>query len=170
VAFNLSSLKVPGLLVLLLLVACGGEDLSPAHPTPARRLIPDVTSVASTPRPISDLTNVPLTPRLVPGITVEPQQVPGAAPAPVTPRSVLQSGPSETPRPQAPEPVPGFTQLTPPPGSPAENCDRQSYPDVCIPRYPPRLDCKDIPFKRFKVLPPDPHNFDADKDGIGCET
>lgn len=49
-------------------------------------------------------------------------------------------------------------------------CD-PSYPSVCIP--PPELvgdlDCKDIPFRRFPVLPPDPHRFDGDRDGIGCE-
>jgi len=48
------------------------------------------------------------------------------------------------------------------------NCD-SSYPDFCIPSSPPDLDCKDIPQKRFTVLPPDPHRFDGDKDGIGCE-
>jgi micrococcal nuclease len=49
------------------------------------------------------------------------------------------------------------------------NCD-PSYPDVCIPPYPPDLDCGDIPHRRFRVLPPDPHGFDGDKDGIGCES
>ena len=48
------------------------------------------------------------------------------------------------------------------------NCD-PSYPDVCIPLYPPDLDCGDISFRNFKVLPPDQHRFDGDKDGIGCE-
>jgi micrococcal nuclease len=48
-------------------------------------------------------------------------------------------------------------------------CD-PSYPDVCIPPPPPDLDCKDVPFRNFRVLPPDPHNFDRDKDGIGCES
>ncbi len=52
--------------------------------------------------------------------------------------------------------------------TPSPRCD-PSYPDVCIPPPPPDLDCKDIPYRRFKVLPPDPHNFDMDKDGIGCE-
>jgi len=37
-------------------------------------------------------------------------------------------------------------------------------------RIPLDLDCKDIPYRRFKVLPPDPHNFDGDGDGIGCES
>lgn len=49
-----------------------------------------------------------------------------------------------------------------------KKCD-PSYPDVCIPSPPPDLDCGDIPFRRFRVLPPDPHRFDGDKDGIGCE-
>jgi len=49
------------------------------------------------------------------------------------------------------------------------NCD-PSYPDVCIPVYPPDLDCGEIQFANFKVLSPDPHRFDGDKDGIGCES
>ncbi len=61
----------------------------------------------------------------------------------------------------------------PPPSQPTEepqgNCD-PSYPGVCIPPPPPDLDCKDIPYRRFKVLPPDPHRFDGDHDGIGCES
>lgn len=48
------------------------------------------------------------------------------------------------------------------------DCD-SSYPDFCIASYPPDLDCGDIPHKRFTVLPPDPHRFDGDKDGVGCE-
>ncbi|MFN3347313.1 MAG: excalibur calcium-binding domain-containing protein, partial [Candidatus Bipolaricaulaceae bacterium] len=24
-------------------------------------------------------------------------------------------------------------------------------------------------YRRFKVLPPDPHRFDRDGDGVGCE-
>ena len=49
------------------------------------------------------------------------------------------------------------------------NCD-PSYPDFCIPPPPPDLDCKDVlPHKKFKVLQPDPHGFDGDKDGVGCE-
>ena len=48
-------------------------------------------------------------------------------------------------------------------------CD-PAYPTVCIPSPPPDLNCKDIRFRRFTVLPPDPHHFDADGDGIGCES
>lgn len=65
---------------------------------------------------------------------------------------------------QTPTPTP-----TPSPTPTNENQCDPSYPDVCISPYPPDLDCDDIPYKNFKVLPPDPHGFDRDKDGIGCE-
>lgn len=55
---------------------------------------------------------------------------------------------------------------SPPPG---RNCD-PAYPDVCIAPPPPDLDCADVPDRRFRVLPPDPHHFDGDGDGIGCES
>lgn len=48
-------------------------------------------------------------------------------------------------------------------------CD-PAYPTVCIAPPPPDLDCTDITARNFKVLPPDPHKFDRDKDGIGCES
>jgi micrococcal nuclease len=62
----------------------------------------------------------------------------------------------------------------PPPGSGGgSDCD-PSYVGVCIPSPPPDLDCGEISFKRFTVrhdVPnPDPHGFDGDRDGIGCET
>lgn len=51
---------------------------------------------------------------------------------------------------------------------PGKQCD-PSYPDFCIAAYPPDLECSQVLFKRFKVLRPDPHNFDVDRDDIGCE-
>lgn len=65
----------------------------------------------------------------------------------------------------------GNSAAPPPPASSGTTCD-PSYPDVCI---PPRaevgdLDCGDISERRFTVIPPDPHNFDGDHDGIGCES
>ncbi len=57
----------------------------------------------------------------------------------------------------------------PPPPPPTEDCD-PAYPDVCIPSPPPDLDCGDIPYRNFRVLPLDPHHFDGDGDGIGCES
>jgi micrococcal nuclease len=67
-----------------------------------------------------------------------------------------------------PVPQPYPNELPPSEGNDRSNCD-SSYPTVCIPPYPPDLDCKDIPFRRFQVLPPDPHFFDGDFDGLGCE-
>ena len=55
---------------------------------------------------------------------------------------------------------------TPPPRA---NCD-SSYPDVCIPPPPPDLDCPQITHRNFRVVGADPHRFDSDRDGIGCET
>jgi endonuclease YncB( thermonuclease family) len=48
------------------------------------------------------------------------------------------------------------------------SCDA-AYPTVCIPSPPPDLDCADVSFRRFRVLAPDPHRFDGDGDGVGCE-
>ena len=60
--------------------------------------------------------------------------------------------------------------VTPPrPLVPRAGCD-PSYPTVCIPPYPPDLDCSDVPQKGFKVVGTDPHGFDGDRDGVGCET
>ncbi len=57
----------------------------------------------------------------------------------------------------------------PEPQSEETDCD-PSYPDVCIPSAPPDLDCGDISFRDFTVLQPDPHRFDGNYDGIGCES
>ncbi|MEX2030018.1 MAG: hypothetical protein WD906_03500 [Anaerolineales bacterium] len=48
------------------------------------------------------------------------------------------------------------------------NCD-PSYQGVCIPPPPPDLNCDDIQFRDFKVVGSDPHGFDGDNDGTGCE-
>jgi len=57
--------------------------------------------------------------------------------------------------------------VSPSPLPPAD-CD-PAYPDVCIPPPPPDLDCADIIYRNFRVLPPDPHHFDGNGNGIGCE-
>jgi micrococcal nuclease len=87
--------------------------------------------------------------------------VPLATPKPVrqppTPTAVPQ--PAATPVPVAPEPPPA-----------TGGCD-PSYPDFCLEPGIPDLDCGDIPYGRFTVLPPDPHGFDGnDNDGLGCES
>jgi hypothetical protein len=49
------------------------------------------------------------------------------------------------------------------------NCD-PSYPDFCIPPPPPDLDCDQVNGSNFTVVGSDPHGFDGDNDGVGCET
>jgi len=70
-----------------------------------------------------------------------------------------------------PVPAPPVSLPVPPPPQPGAGagCD-SSYPSVCIPPAPPDLDCPQIAPRRFQVLPPDPHGFDSDHDGIGCES
>ncbi|MEM8531622.1 MAG: hypothetical protein AAGF95_12320 [Chloroflexota bacterium] len=90
-----------------------------------------------------------------------------------------QSTPTATPEPPLPTatpepPLPTATPEPPPPTATPEptvepNC-HPSYPTVCIPPPPPDLNCSDIPYNDFTVLPPDPHNFDGNNDGIGCES
>jgi micrococcal nuclease len=62
----------------------------------------------------------------------------------------------------------------PPPPPPSGGKCAASYPDECIPPPPPDLDCGQIPYRNFRVLwnvpDPDPHHFDGDRDGIGCES
>jgi micrococcal nuclease len=68
-------------------------------------------------------------------------------------------------------PVLPVAPLPPPP--PSGNC-APSYPDVCIPPPPPDLDCGQISHRSFRVIytvaSPDPHRFDGDRDGVGCES
>jgi micrococcal nuclease len=72
--------------------------------------------------------------------------------------------------PPTPTPAPAVIQPFVPP---AANCEA-SYPDVCIPLGSADLDCGDIAARRFTVrwdVPnPDPHRFDGDGDGLGCES
>jgi hypothetical protein len=87
-------------------------------------------------------------------------------------RPTREALPRPTPAPEQPvsTPVPTLSPqpTVAPTQPPAANC-HPSYPTVCIPP-PPDLDCGDIPYRRFQVLPPDPHDFDGDGDGIGCKS
>lgn len=101
--------------------------------------------------------------------TATPTMRPPATATATSAATAKPAPPTNTPRPQ-PTPMPQPTaavQQTPTAGR--AGCDA-SYPTVCIPPPPPDLDCPEVPFKRFKVLPPDPHGFDRDRDGIGCES
>ena len=54
--------------------------------------------------------------------------------------------------------------------APAQQNCYPSYPTVCIAPPPPDLDCPEVAYTNFEVRQPDPHHFDRDKDGIGCES
>lgn len=90
---------------------------------------------------------------------------PGVRPAGFIGNDYRTSTPAPRPFQATPTRIPRVPIAEPP----RANCD-PSYPDVCIPPYPPDLDCGDIPFRRFRVVGADPHGFDRDRDGIGCES
>ena len=78
--------------------------------------------------------------------------------------------PTTAPPPTTPPPPPAVQPVVPTvPPVVSGNC-HPSYPDVCIPPAPPDLDCPQIPDRRFTVVGEDPHGFDGDRDGIGCES
>jgi len=78
---------------------------------------------------------------------------------------VVSRGSKPAPEPEpTPEPTP--TETT---EEPTGDCD-PSYPDVCIPSPPPDLNCPDVDEQNFAVKGDDPHGFDADGDGVGCES
>ena len=63
---------------------------------------------------------------------------------------------------------------SPPPAqarTPSDEECHPAYPDDCIPPAPPDLDCPDIERKvRVDQGQRDPHRFDANADGWGCES
>ena len=75
--------------------------------------------------------------------------------------------------PPTPVPTPTPVQIAPLVPQPPSNCEA-SYPDFCIPIGSADLNCGDIQWRRFTVrwdvANPDPHGFDGDADGIGCES
>jgi len=110
------------------------------------------------------------------GMGVDQQQMHEPIPETI-PRLVPQPTPQQVPEPVQPlvpptpqhVPVPGFEDVPEMIVESENNCD-PSYPSVCIQPYPPDLDCGEIRHTNFKVVQPDPHGFDGDKDGIGCES
>ena len=112
----------------------------------------------------------------VPATTVTPTSIPGVIPTEIptpeptqTPSQMPDSTPSTEPtQPPAPTPAPATPPASEPTLPPQADCD-PSYPDFCIEPPPPILGCGEIFFINFTVLPPDPHGFDEDNDGFGCE-
>lgn len=89
---------------------------------------------------------------------------------------IVEPAPSESDEQATDEPAPASPppDAAPPQSQPAAsaNCS-PSYPDFCIPPAPPDLNCTSPALagrRNFTVLPPDPHRFDADHDGVGCES
>lgn len=93
------------------------------------------------------------------------QWAPGAcaAPPPVT------SAPFTAAPVTAPPPLTAPPAIVPFATIPTRSNDcHPAYLTVCIPGGRD-LDCGDVTARRFEVVPPDPHGFDGDHDGIGCE-
>ncbi len=89
--------------------------------------------------------------------------------APPTTEAPPETAPPATSPPATAAPQPAPTTPAPVAAVAAVGCD-PSYPGVCIPPGPPDLDCADVSYRRFSVVGADPHRFDADNDGIGCES
>lgn len=114
-----------------------------------------------------------------PTTTRTPPPGPGPSRTPTTAAGFLPlvlrppADPTLTPTPhitRTPIQPPSTGHTATPTATAAPNC-HPSYPTVCIPPPPPDLNCDDVrPLTDFKVLPPDPHGFDGDNDGIGCES
>jgi hypothetical protein len=98
----------------------------------------------------------------VPATTTAPSATTGP-PATAKPKATTKP-PATRPAPRKTTPRPAKTTT-----KPTGDC-HPSYPTVCIPPAPPDLDCGDISYRNFKVRAPDPHRFDGNKDGVGCET
>lgn len=118
------------------------------------------------------------------GANDQPSPVPGFTVVAIDRSEVQVAGETEEPPPveRSVEPVePDEPELvepdaTPEPaelGEPAHSlfsCD-PSYPEprVCIPTPPPLLNCDQVGITGFVVQGDDPHNFDTNGDGIGCD-
>ena len=126
---------------------------------------------------------LPLLPAvLLPAAACEEEAEPTVAPTIEAEATDTPALPEATDTPPPPEPtatsMPPEPMESPPPRlppPPQAQCD-PSYPDVCIPIGAADYDCVggsgDGPSYiagPIRVLPPDPHGLDRDRDGWGCE-
>jgi hypothetical protein len=166
---SLDSRRTVGVLLALLLIAAQFVSSVSAA---ASTFIASMPTAMTTPTQTFTPTNT-FTPTITetPTATAEPSQT-STSTMPNTPS--LTSTPPDTATPfQTFTPLvvlqPSNTPQIPVSGGGGNgNCD-PAYPTVCIAPPPPDLDCPDIPYKNFHVLAPDPHNFDREGDGLGCE-
>lgn len=130
-------------------VSGGGSDDSNSEVGPAVTQAATATGEASaTPRPTA---TSPPTSSPSPEPTAPPTQPPTQAPT---------QPPTQPPA--APPAAPPATQ------PPVANCE-PAYPSICL-TPGVDVDCSEIPYRNFTVLPPDPFRLDGrDNDGIGCE-
>jgi hypothetical protein len=152
-----------------------GASVAPL-PSPSEPRVPTSATAAASPTPRATPPARAATPNpTVAEATQAPTFAPTVAPSP-TPPIVVQTAAPRTPVPatRTPTVAPRTVAPTIAPRTVAPTARigcHPSYPGVCIPPAPPDLDCGDIPYRRFVVLPPDPHGFDGnDNDGIGCES
>lgn len=110
--------------------------------------------------------STPLLPTATPTFVSPPTALPIPA-VPVQP-ALPNDQPAIPVQPGMPPPTVTSVYAPPPTSVPVQACD-PSYPDFCIPPLPAHLTCQDISAHNFTALQPDPHGFDRDHDGIGCE-
>lgn len=157
-------------ILFLAALACGGtptptrQPLSTAAPDTATKAAPNTATSTASNTPAPTKTVAPN--RTPTAIATKPKPTNTSQPPTATKAPVATNTRAPLPTQPAPTQAPESTQA--PTIAPVANCD-PSYPDVCIPPPPPDLNCNDVPYKNFRVLPPDPHKFDKNKDGIGCE-
>ena len=166
-----------GIILCLAVTACGPAVVQTPTLRASNTPLPTTTKTpTNTPYPTLGPTNtrsieVSATPTITPTLTTTPtgKAFKVATATPGNPTKAAKA--SVTPKPtKAPKPTqPAKPTKTPKPSGGGDSCS-PAYPDVCIKPPPPDLDCGDIPYRRFRVLPPDPHHFDGDHDGIGCES
>jgi hypothetical protein len=167
---SLDSRKAVGILLALVLI---GAQFVSSVSAAASSFIASIPTVTLTPTAMALPTQTfTLTITFTPTITDTPTAI--ATPSQTsTPAFTFTSTPLATATPLltfTPLVIlqPTNTPQIPVSGGGGNGCD-PAYPTVCIPPPPPDLDCPDIPYRNFQVLAPDPHNFDRDSDGLGCE-
>ena len=80
--------------------------------------------------------------------------------------------PEKCPPPKPVPPVDCIANPTDPSCPPPSKDCEPSYPSLCIPKGSSDIDCPTLEKRGihdFKVIGSDPHGFDGDNDGIGCE-
>jgi hypothetical protein len=145
-----------------------GIMLLPALPAPASQSFDDVGFGTTFHQDIESLAwegitrgcNPPDNTRFCPGEPVHRGQM----------ASFLTRALDLEPLPPPPRPTTPTTTTTTTTTTTAPPDCHPSYPDFCIPPPPPQLNCDDVSGSHFTVIGEDPHNFDGNGDGVGCQT